>query len=258
MGEVVAAEATFASEAGPIEGFVARPADAGRHPAIILLSGIGGMLPQYRVVAEQFAAEGIVGVGLDWMMREKDPPDQVVMQDVDACARYLVQQDYVDAGQLVLSGYCRGGTLALLGLGQLPHFSAGVIFHGGPFYIRDRPSPFDMSVEKRPVEPYELAERYSMPLMFLHGGSDTVVPLEQMNQFLARLNDLGKEYEYKLYAATGHAFTLYGEAQGRWWHAAHAEDAFREAVFFMRRVYNLPLGTVAPLVPGARPEPARA
>src|SRR4051812_47021647 len=125
MRETDAFDASFASEAGPIDGYIARPAAEGRHPAIILLSGIGGMLPQYRIVAQQFAKEGIVGVGLNWMGREKDPGDPVVMQDIDACAKYLKDQPYVDPERIVLSGYCRGGTLALLGLGQVPHFSAG-------------------------------------------------------------------------------------------------------------------------------------
>jgi carboxymethylenebutenolidase len=253
MHTVAASEVSFASQAGPIEGYIAHPVEPGRYPAIVLLSGIGGMQPQYRVVADQFAREGIVGVGLNWMMREKDPPDPTVMQDIDACARYLKGQSYVDPDRIALSGYCRGGTLALLGLGQLPHFSAGVIFHGGPFYDRDRPAPYEMTPEKRPVEPYALAERFAAPMIWLHGASDTVVPLDQVYRFLARLNELEKPFELKLYSGTGHAFTLYGEAQGRWWHAEHAEDAFREAVLFLRRLYGIPLDTVERLTPGAAP-----
>src|SRR5690242_6471546 len=105
MGEIVAGDATFDSQAGPIGGYIARPAATGRYPALILLSGIGGMLPQYRVVADQFAEAGIVGVGLDWMMREKDPGDPTVMQDIDACARFLQAQEYVDPSRIVLGGY---------------------------------------------------------------------------------------------------------------------------------------------------------
>lgn len=256
MGNVTASEIMFDSQAGPIEGWIARPDAAGRYPAIILLSGIGGMLPQYRVVAEQFTEEGIVGVALNWMMREKDPPDPTVLLDLDACARALKTQAFIDPQQLVLSGYCRGGTLALLGLAQLPHFSAGVICHGDPFYVRDAPHPFDMGLEKRPIEPYALADRLDMPLIFLHGATDTVVPVEQLNRFLARLNELGKSFELKLYSGTGHAFTLFGEAGGRWWHAEHAEDAFRETVLFIRHTFNIPVGAVASRVPGA-PQPAR-
>jgi len=255
MADIVATDAKFDSQVGPIGGYIARPATPGRYPALILLSGIGGMLPQYRVVADQFAEAGIVGVGLDWMEREKDPGDPIVMQDIDACARYLKEQDYVDPDQIVLGGYCRGGTLALLGLGQLPHFSAGIIFHGAINYDRNRPAPYDMSYEKRPVEPTELVEKYDMPLLFLHGASDTVVPPEHVYRFLDRLNELEKTFELKMYSGTGHAFTLYGEAGGRWWHQEHAEDAFRETVLFLRRTYGLPTGTVGPLVPGAAPQP---
>src|SRR3954464_13687492 len=124
MGAFISGEATFVSDAGPIDGFVARPAAPGRYPVLILLSGIGGTGTQYHAVAEQFAEEGIVGVALDWMMREKDPPDPTVILDIDACARNLMEQSYVDADRIALGGYCRGGTLALLGLGQLPYFSA--------------------------------------------------------------------------------------------------------------------------------------
>jgi carboxymethylenebutenolidase len=255
MYETTTAEVSVASQAGPIETFVARPAAPGRYPAIILLSGIGGMQPQYRVVAEQFAEEGIVGVALNWMMREKDPSDTVVLQDIDACARYLKEQQYVEPERIALSGYCRGGTLALLGLGQLSHFTAGVIFHGDPFYERDKPHPFDMGPEKRPVEPYALADRFAMPLIWLHGADDTVVPVGQVYRFIERLNELRKEFELKLYAGTGHAFTLYGEAQGRWWHEQHAADAFREAVLFLRRTYGLPAGSTEHRVPGAAPTP---
>ncbi len=251
MDEINAFGASFASEAGPIEGWIAHPSAPGHYPAIILLSGIGGMQPQYKVVAEQFAQEGVVGVGLNWMMREKDPPDTVVLQDIDACVRHLKEQPYVDPDRIALSGYCRGGTLALLGLGQLPHFSAGIIFHGDPYYAKDKPKPFDMTPEKRPVAPDELADRYDMPLLFLHGADDTVVPVADLYSFLGQLNELRKAFQLKLYSGTGHAFTLYGEAQGRWWHAEHAEDAFREAVLFIRRVHGLPAGTVESRVPGA-------
>ncbi len=251
MRETTAFAATFPSEAGPIGGWIARPVAPGRYPAIMLLSGIGGMQPQYRVVAEQFAREGIVGVGLDWMMREKDPPDPTIMQDIDGCAGFLKEQEYVNPDQLVLSGYCRGGTLALLGLGQLPHFSAGVIFHGGPYYdFTRRGGPIEMTREKRPVDPDSLAERLP-PLIFLHGADDDVVPVEHIYRFSARLNQLRKRFEAKIYSGTGHAFTLYGEAQGRWWHPEHAEDAFREAVLFIRRVYRIPVEGVASVTPGA-------
>src|SRR5687768_13207780 len=107
MHQTRAFAATFPSTAGPIDGWIAHPTEPGRYPAIILLSGIGGMQPQYRVVAEQFAQEGIVGVGLNWMGREKDPPDQTVLQDIDGCTRFLAEQSYVDSGKIALSGYCR-------------------------------------------------------------------------------------------------------------------------------------------------------
>ena len=258
MGAVVAGPVTFDSVAGPIGGYVAHPEATGRYPAIILLSGIGGVGPQYNAVAEQFAEEGIVGVVLDWMGREKDPPDQVVMQDIDACVRFLLAQDYIAPAQLALSGYCRGGTLALLGLGQLPLFSAGICFHGDPFYDPSVPRPYDLSKEKRPYEPFELLDRFNAPLLIIHGASDTVVPVAQIYRLAGRLNELEKPFELKLYGETGHAFTLLGEAGGRWWHPAHAEDAFREAVLYLRRVNGLPVGTVEPHVPGAPRVPVLA
>ncbi len=49
----------------------------------------------------------------------------------------------------------------------------------------------------------------------------------------------------KVYHGCDHAFTLPGGAR---YVAEAADDAFREAVLFLRRTYGIPVGTVSPLV----------
>jgi dipeptidyl aminopeptidase/acylaminoacyl peptidase len=82
-------------------------------------------------------------------------------------------------------------------------------------------------------------------MLILHGASDTPVPIDQVYDLTKRLNKEGKRFELKVYHGCDHAFTLPG---GERYIAGAADDAFREAVLFLRRQYGLPIGTVGPLV----------
>jgi len=239
--EVQVDEVRFRADDGfESQGWIARPDGAGPFPALILLPGINGVGEHHRAAAARFAAEGIVTALFDFTSREKDPPDTVLVGDFAACLRDVRADRQVEAERVAMGGYCRGGTLALLGLSQMPGLNAGVIFHGIPFYR-------DGTNERRPHHAYDLAVGLSSPLIWIHGASDTTAPIEEVYQYASRLNELGKRFELKVYAGTQHAFTLPGGGTRDRFHPENAEDAFREAVFFLRRVNGIPAGTVSPV-----------
>jgi dienelactone hydrolase len=221
-------------------GWIARSEGDGPFPALILLPGINGVGEHHREAAARFAAESIVTALFDFTSREKDPPDPVLVRDFAACLRDLQADSRVDPERVAMGGYCRGGTLALLGLSQIAGFNAGVIFHGIPFYR-------DGTNERRPHHAYDLAEGLSAPLIWIHGASDTTAPIDDVYRYASRLNELAKRFELKVYAGTQHAFTLPGGGTRDRFHPENAEDAFREAVTFLRRVNGIPVSTVAPL-----------
>jgi carboxymethylenebutenolidase len=221
------------------QGWIARPDDAGPFPALILLPGINGVGEHHRAAAARFAAEGVMTALFDFTSREKDPPDPVLVGDFAACLHDLKADRQVDPERIALGGYCRGGTLALLGLSQIAGFNAGIIFHGIPFYREG-------TNERRPHHAYELAEGLTTPLLWIHGASDTTAPVDEVFRYAIRLNELGKHVELKVYAGAQHAFTLPGGGGRDRYHPENAEDAFREAVLFLRRVNGIRVGTVAP------------
>ncbi len=71
------------------------------------------------------------------------------------------------------------------------------------------------------------------------------MPIDKVYDLTKQLNKQGQRFELKVYHGCDHAFTLPGGAR---YVAEAADDAFREAVLFLRRTYGIPVGTVSPLV----------
>ena len=237
MYRTVTEEVEIPGAGRPTNAWVSRPVDPGRYPAIIRMHGRNGVAQNFLDAGVRFAEEGIVDLALNYMKHEEDPSNPETLSWTEGALRFLQAQDYVASDQVVASGYCRGGGLTYLSLGNINGFAAGVVWHGGLYYGEASPA--------RPENPADAALRIEVPFIILHGMSDPGVKFEQVCALAQRLNELGKSFELKAYWGTRHAFTLPG---GNDYVPEHADDAFREAVLFIRRTFGLPVGTVGPLV----------
>ncbi len=237
MYEARTEEVRFPGGGGDIQAWISRPADNGRYPAIIRLHGRNGVSDSFKDVGVRFAEEGIIDLAVNYMTYGLDVPNPDIQQTVEGALACLQARDYVATDQIVLSGYCKGGGLTYLGLGNTPGFAAGVVFHGGLRYESLSP--------QQPEHPFDAALKIQVPFIILHGASDPAVNISLVYELTRQLNDLGKHFELKVYWGTRHAFTLPG---GGDYMAEHADDAFREAVLFIRRTFGLPVGSVGPLV----------
>ncbi|HLY67364.1 MAG TPA: dienelactone hydrolase family protein [Chloroflexota bacterium] len=208
---------------GDIQAWLSRPSDAGRYPAITLLHGRNGPSDSFRDVGARFAEEGIVALAVNYMTNG-DPPNPEVMPTVSGALELLRAQSDVATDQIALGGYCRGGGLTYLGLTRFPGFSAGIAWHGA-------------------IPPE--AQSVQVPVIILHGVSDPAVSIDKVFELAKYLNEQGNACQLKAYSGCKHAFTLPG---GGDYQAEAADDAFREAVLFLRRRYGLPAGEVGPLV----------
>lgn len=213
---------------GEIQAWVARPRETGRYPAIALLHGRNGPGDSFRDVALRFAEEGIVGLALNYMTHKEDPSLGDMLRSIEGALSFLTSQNYVNTDWIAVGGYCKGGGLTYQALASFAGYSAGVIWHGG------------LSAEN-----VEAALRVQAPMLIIHGASDTPVPIDQVYDLTKQLNMRGRRFELKVYQGCDHAFTLPGGARYVAW---AADDAFREAVLFLRRTYGIPVGTVGPLV----------
>jgi carboxymethylenebutenolidase len=214
---------------GEIQAWLSRPMEAGRYPALVMLHGRGGPSDSYRDVGVRFAEEGIVALAVNYMTNG-DPPNPEVLPTIGGALEFLKARPEVASDKIALGGYCRGGGLTYMGLAQYNGFSLGVIWHGA-------------------IPPE--AQSVNVPIIILHGASDPAVPIDRVYELMKQLNEQSKTFHLKVYAGTEHAFTLPGGGSYR---ADEADDAFREAVLFMRRNYGQPAGSVDPLV--REPAPA--
>ena len=229
MYDAIIEKITFRSEAGEVKAQLARPRAAGSFPAIARIPGRNSVSPEFDAVGERWAEEGFVDLGIDWMLvAGENPGDEAHLKIIKGAHAYLNSRDFVTPGQITLSGYCMGGGLTYLGLGSNPGYNAGVVWHGG--LGAGRP---------------EAALRIDVPVLIVHGASDPGVAVSSVFELVQKLNELGKQFELKVYSGTRHAFTIPG---GNDYHAENADAAFRESVLFLRRTFGLPVGTVEPLV----------
>lgn len=223
MGHQIRTEEVHFQGNGEIQAWISRPTESGTYPAIVLLHGRNGPSDAFRDVGVRFAEEGIVALAVNYMTNG-DPPNPEVLPTIGGAFEYLRAQTGVASDKIALSGYCRGGGLTYLGLASFPGYSAGVIWHGA-------------------IPPE--AQQVNVPIIILHGVSDPAVPIDRVFELAKQLNEAGKTFQLKAYHGAEHAFTLPG---GGSYQPEAADDAFREAVLFLRRRYGMTAGNVDPLV----------
>lgn len=236
MYQTTTREVRFPGGGGEQQAWISSPTEPGRYPAIIMYHGRNGVNDPFKHIGVRYAEEGVVGMAVNYFMQGMEPTNVESVQTIQAAIDILKQDPSVDPDKIVMSGYCKGGGLTYLGLANVPGFAAGVVYHGGLF-VQEKSAGF-------PESPADAAARIDVPFIILHGMSDPGVKFEYVCELTRKLNEMGKHIELKAYYGTRHAFTMPGND----FVPAHAEDAFREAVSFIRRTFGLPVGPVGSLV----------
>jgi dienelactone hydrolase len=100
-----------------------------------------------------------------------------------------------DAEAIVAMGYCFGGavTLELARSGMAEDVVGYASFHGG----LATPEGQGWSAD-------------SPPVLVLHGGADTAIPMSEVAAFAEELEAAGTTYEIEVYSGAPHAFTVFG------------------------------------------------
>jgi carboxymethylenebutenolidase len=215
---------TFAGAQGtPVNGYLAHPAGAGRHPGIIVIHEAGGLNDHIRDVCNRFAALGYVALGVDLYTREGGPPpmddvqklmerlfsmsDETVLGDLEGAAGCLRARE--DAtGKVGCIGFCMGGRYTLLFACASDRLDAAIDCWGG---FTDRATPDERSTPARPTPPLELIEQLHCPLLAAIGAEDhnpSPAIAEQLRERAARslAGASGQEVKVDVYEGAAHAF----------------------------------------------------
>ncbi|HSH04776.1 MAG TPA: dienelactone hydrolase family protein [Anaerolineae bacterium] len=191
------------SQGNTLYGYIARPADPGPHPAVLLIHEWWGLNHGITVLADALAAEGYVVFAPDayrgqvtarvpraLYLRLTIPEDQV-HQDIDSALAYLRNQDGVNPDRVASMGFCFGGGESLkLSLRQPENLASTIIYYG--------------SVVTDPTLLRSLAE--DQPVLGIFAEDDQQIPPAEVRQFEAALNSLNIENQITIYPDVGHAF----------------------------------------------------
>jgi dipeptidyl aminopeptidase/acylaminoacyl peptidase len=218
---------------GDVHALLVRPAGPGPHATAFLVHGgpesadddsyrarrAAYVDAGYAVVHVNY--RGSTGYGTAWRDALTGRPGLTELEDIGAVYDALVAEGVVDPQRVLLTGGSWGGFLTLLGLGTQPErWAAGIaevpvadylaayedemeglraydraLFGGSPEEVRD------VYVRSSPIT---YVDAVASPVLVVAGANDPRCPIRQIDNYLTRLEDLGKEHEvYRFDAGHG-------------------------------------------------------
>jgi carboxymethylenebutenolidase len=210
---------------GVADVLVARPADGGRHPAVLLYMDAFGIRAALRAHAERLASHGYLVMvpnlfyrsgrspvieGIERLVGSQDRSQllaaigplmsplvpSAVDADAGAWLAHLGGHDAVAEGPIGTVGYCLGGRLALRTAGTFPErVAAAASFHGGNL------------ATDRPDSPHLAAVHATGELYVGHADNDGSMDPAQMARLTEALAGAHVRHTAELYVGARHGWT---------------------------------------------------
>ena len=203
-----------------------------RGAGVLIFPDVRGLYPFYSELAERFAQAGYHAIAMDYFGRTAGlgPRDeefeymphvqQLTVPGVqqDAAAAIDALRERTGAGKIATVGFCLGGFESFLAGADMPDLAAVIGFYGV------------LTGSRFGVDgPLERAGDIKVPLLGLFGGADQGIPVEQVEEFDAKLTDAGLDHEIHVYPGAPHSFfdRRYED------YAEACEDAWRRMLGFL-------------------------
>ncbi len=209
-----------------VKGYLARPDDDQKHPALILIHDWWGLKDGIRQFAENFARLGYVALAVDLYdgksaatREEAKTLASGVRQNVSAAfdnlksaVSYLKNRTDVDSTRLASIGWCFGGgwsyQIAKNNLGV----KASIIYYG--FF-----------------NPKDDLSKMRATILGHFGKNDRAIKVDNVYEFQANLKTLSGDHEIYIYENAGHAFANPGDRYNK----EAAELAWDRTVVFLNK-----------------------
>jgi dipeptidyl aminopeptidase/acylaminoacyl peptidase len=201
-------------------------------PAVIHLHGgpESQERPTYNPLFQELAASGVAvfapnvrgssGFGHSFVNADNRELRFLAIEDVAACARFLIASDVAAPSRIACAGRSYGGYLTLAALVFHPDlFAAGVDVCGmcdlQTFYANTEPwiavaaypkygHPVHDAALLRALSPIHRFDALRAPLLVVHGENDSNVPVEEAEQVVAAARLRNVPVEYLLFREEGH------------------------------------------------------
>ncbi len=218
--------ATYDAAGTTMSGYLARPKDGGRRPAVIVIHENRGLNPHIKDVARRMALEGFVAFAPDALSPLGGTPadedrarEMIGALDADTTvARLAAAVPFLAAhpectGKVGAVGFCWGGGMVNRLVAAGTALAAGV-----PYYGRQLPAD-------------EVA-RISAPLCLHYAGLDQRINAG-IDDYVKALEANGKSFELHVYEGVNHAFS--NDTNSARYDKAAAEIAWGRTVEFLRK-----------------------
>jgi len=213
-----------------IKAYLAGPQTKDKRPAVIVVQEWWGLTDLIKDVAQRYAREGYVAIAPDLYSRlgHKVTTDPSVagqlmnslkqedgLKDLNASVTYLKTVPGVDAGKIGITGFCMGGSYALMLPCVNPDIRAAVPFYG---WVPNPDTPI---------------QNLACPVLYFYGEEDGFVPKADVQRLEAALKKYKKTGEVKIYPGAGHAF--FRDSDESVYKPAQAKDAWNRTLAFFRQ-----------------------
>ena len=234
-------------DGAPMPVYVAEPQASGKFPVIVVFMTAFGLNEQIKRAAHRFSSEGYVVLVGDMFYRHSqgvivgyDNVDGAIAlsrtvydAQTNADARVVIDfaktLDKARADRIGCVGYCMGGTMSWLTACLNREIKAAAIYYSG-YFVTDDTNP------KRPISPHEYADLLTAPVLGCFGAEDQHPTVDEVRVVEARLRELGKVHDFKIYPGAGHGFATDDRPT---YHEPSAEDAWaRTLAWFEKYLKN--------------------
>jgi carboxymethylenebutenolidase len=220
----------YPSDKVTMRAYVAAPQTKERRPAIIVIQEWWGLTEHIKDVAKRFAAEGYVAIAPDLYSRlgyalTTDPGEagklmntlqqEDGLKDLNATVAYLKSVPEVDATRIGVTGFCMGGSYALMLPCVNKDIKASVPFYG------QVPNP------DAPLQ------QLSVPVLYFYGEDDGWITKADVQRLATGFKKYNKSGEIKTYPGAPHAF--FRDTDKTVYRPEAAKDAWARATVFFKQ-----------------------
>lgn len=227
--DIVTEEVRYHKQLKDVKGFLARPADNEKHPALVLIHEWWGLNDNIRENARQFAKLGYVALAVDLyqgqvaadrkearklatgVRKNRGPAFENLKQ---AVAYLKGRSANVEPQRVASVGWCFGGGWSY----QMAKNDLGVkatVIYYGHFNPKD-----DLS-------------RMRATIIGHYGENDRGIKVDNVREFQARLKTLNGDHEIYIYPNAGHGFANPGG--GKRYNKEATEDAWKRTTAFLKK-----------------------
>ena len=199
---IVTREVSYAGRACAIKAFVAEPAAAESSPATIVVQEWWGLNDHIRDVARRLAREGYFAIAPDLYSRQghrvATEPNQAAqlmgglkkedgIADLVTTVQWLRAQSQTQSARIGITGFCMGGSYALLLPCESREIAAAAPFYG-----------------EIPVD--EKLAHLGCPIFYAYGENDGWIQRADVDRLAAALKKFDQPGEVKIYKGCSHGF----------------------------------------------------